>query len=82
MRTARGANEMQEGLKDLIWDKLALGRDLNVSVIKRHDDGAMTYGLSLSLHLPANVQRRLEANATINHSGFSKRLRHYVKLGL
>lgn len=73
---------MQDSIKNAIWDQMALARDMNVYATKRHDDGAVSYRVSFVIDLPAEVERKLEANARAHNSGVTKRLRQYAKFGL
>lgn len=46
---------MQDVLSNLIYDEMALGRDLAADAINQHEDGGATYRLSMSIHLPADA---------------------------
>ena len=68
-------------IKDMVWDEMALARNLTVQTVKRHDNGGFTYRLSIDIEAPADAQRLLEANANAHECGVIKRLRHYTKFG-
>jgi len=74
---------MENRLADLIWDQIANAHDFTAHVVKRQDDGGVSYRVSLVIDLPADVEKRLEEDTLKNNSGgITKRLRNYVKLGL